>query len=170
MGFNELFKYLKKMDVKMSKSTLSEHLRHLTKKKLLKKKKIGKQRVSYELNLQEFEQLLGAKELAKKMMNRLEDIQKGEPIPFENLFVLAKFTLQYVIMQQLRLKILSILNPKKTFHYNLENLIITIYFQGFSNLILEECKKKPELGEQLLQKLESEIKGYWNFIPDHTDI
>lgn len=167
MGFNELARSLEDVGAKMSRPTLSEHLKHLTKKKVLKKKKIGKQRVSYEVNWQKNEQLLDARELGKKMQNRLDEIQKFRTIPFKDLMVLAEFTLKYIILQQFRLNILSILNPKKTFDYNLEALYISRHFHAYTDLLLQECRKNKEVGEQLLQILESEIKDYWNIIPDH---
>lgn len=49
LRFNELHKYLKKFGTEISKPTLIDHLKHLIKQKLVKRKREGFQNVSYSL-------------------------------------------------------------------------------------------------------------------------
>jgi len=50
LRFNELYRTLNNIGLKMSKPTLIEHLYHLLKHRLIIRKKKGKQNVSYEAN------------------------------------------------------------------------------------------------------------------------
>jgi len=166
IGFNDLYRSLEKAGCRVSKPTLSEHLKHLTKKKVLIRKKVGKQRVSYEINWESFKHLLDAREHGKRMGNRIENQKLYETFSIEEILLLTKFNLEYVVLQQLRLSILATLNPEKAFEYNLELLFISKYFTIFKGIIIDECRKNKEFGKQILQKIESKIKDCENIIPD----
>jgi DNA-binding HxlR family transcriptional regulator len=53
--FNELYRFLNQHGVKISKPTLSEHLKHLTKLKILVRQEEGIQKVTYRINSERFE-------------------------------------------------------------------------------------------------------------------
>lgn len=55
--FNEFHEKLNKASLKISKPTLSQHLKHLQKLKLITRKREGKQRISYGVNWEKLKHL-----------------------------------------------------------------------------------------------------------------
>ena len=168
IGFNDLYRSLDKIGCRISKPTLSEHLKHLTEKKVITRKEIGKQKVSYEINWEHFKHLLEARENGKKMEKSLLLKQgKYKSLSPEEELVLTEYTLTYVSLQQLRLSILADLNPEKKFEYNLELLFISRYFDIYKSLLMYGYREnKEEFGKQILQLIEAKLKDYWHMVPE----
>jgi len=167
MGFNDLHRGLIKTGLKMSTPTLAEHLKHLTKKKVLIRKKVGKQRVSYEINWKSFQHLHDARKIGKRMEKHFFNQGNYRDLSPKDELVVTESTIIYVMLQQLRLSILGILNPEKAFEYNLELLFILRYFDIYKSILIHGCKEnKEEFGKQILQLIEARLKEYYNKIPD----
>ena len=79
LRFNELHRYLKKFGTDISKPALIEHLKHLIKQKLIKRKREGFQNVSYSLT-EEIRSLLEVSpEDLKKWLEDFENAIKRSP-------------------------------------------------------------------------------------------
>jgi len=72
LRFNELHKTLNELGVKMSKPTLSDHLKHLLKKKIVVRTVEEAQNVTYKINQKEFEKFEGFIENATKRLREVE--------------------------------------------------------------------------------------------------
>jgi DNA-binding HxlR family transcriptional regulator len=79
LRFNELLRALKKLGIKITQPTLSEHLTHLIEKELIERKEEGFQNVSYRLT-EEINSLLEVSQ--EDIEEWVKDLEKsGKPIP-----------------------------------------------------------------------------------------
>jgi predicted transcriptional regulator len=78
MRFNSLFRGLKDWGISLSKPTLSDHLKHLTKKKLVTRRVKGVQNVTYALGK---ELIQYKKESEKESLSRIETFLKDSSLP-----------------------------------------------------------------------------------------
>ncbi len=79
LRFNELLRALKKLGIKITQPTLSEHLPHLVEKELIERKEEGFQNVSYRLT-EEINSLLYVSQ--DDLEEWVKDLEKsGKPIP-----------------------------------------------------------------------------------------
>lgn len=163
LGFNDLYRSLDKSGFRISKPTLSEHLKHLTEKKVLIKKRVGTQKVSYEINWDNFQHLLKSLEKGRKMKEKFLDDGNYIKLSIEEQMILTNYTMSYVTLEQLRLSILSILKPENKFEYNLELMFIWRYFDLYKSVLLEFVKEDREgFGKQILQLIEKELEVYYS--------
>jgi DNA-binding HxlR family transcriptional regulator len=77
LRFNELHRSLKKFGTDISKPALLEHLRHLIKKKLVKRKRKGDQNVSYGLT----EEIISLMHVSEDDLKNWLDVFKNESLP-----------------------------------------------------------------------------------------
>lgn len=169
MGFNSLYRSLEKMGNKISKPTLSLHLKHLTEKKILTRKESGKQKVFYEVNWNSFSQVLEARAIGNKLSNYFLLGGEYQYLSPEKELTLAEFTSEYLIFQQLRFSILAVLNPEKMFDYNLALLLISRQFDIYRSILVDGCRKNKEFGEQVLKLLEARIAKDEKIIHENID-
>jgi DNA-binding HxlR family transcriptional regulator len=80
LRFNELHRMLKKFEIGISKPTLSEHLKHLLKQKLIKRKREDSQNVSYVLNEGIFSLLHDSQENIKEWLDDLKKSKETLPV------------------------------------------------------------------------------------------
>ena len=78
LRFNQLHKYLKKFGTNISKPSLSDHLKHLKKQKLISRKREGFQNVSYGLT-DEINSLLSVPE--EDIKEWVENVIEGKNLP-----------------------------------------------------------------------------------------
>jgi DNA-binding transcriptional ArsR family regulator len=161
IGFNDLLKSLKKMGVKISRPTLSDHLKHLTKKKVLTRKKQGKQRVFYKLNWKMFENLRDGFKDGKTMSSFLnkEEIFHSLSLDEQVNYLSNVLTLGNLI--KLRTRALGIIEPDNVFEYNLEYRIFERYFRYFEDWLLKSGKEnKDEFRKRGLPLIDSKIEHF----------
>ena len=115
MRFNELFRSLNRFGFKISKPTLSEHLKHLTKKKILKRKKKGKQNISYEFNWERFKHLHEAREDNETLKAYLKSKETQQSIPLDDQLIYVTAILSLRNLHHLRLCVLVTLEPEHAF-------------------------------------------------------
>ena len=82
LRFNELLRALKKLGIKITQPTLSEHLPHLIEKELIERKEEGFQNVSYSLTEEIWSLLEVSQEDIEEWVKDLE--KSGKPIPPRN--------------------------------------------------------------------------------------
>jgi DNA-binding transcriptional ArsR family regulator len=152
--FNELYRFLNQHGVKISKPTLSEHLKHLTKLKILVRRKEGIQKVTYRINFERFEKLDESSELTQDIVTRhfqQEKMYKSLPVSrkidlFHTLTILQSLML-------LKLEILSISNPDKKFEYSLSHYSTVQHFGTIRTWLLDNLRENPEELEQATKEL-----------------
>ena len=167
IGFNELLRSLNGLGVKVSKPTLSEHLKHLTKQKVLTRKEEGKQRVYYEINWELFENLRDAQKENKTLESYLKNKKVVQSFPLDEQLRYVANVLALRNMHELRLSVLSILEPDRVFDYSLESLMSERYFQSFKDWLLESCQEnKEEFRKKALPAIEANIERLRNNLFD----
>ena len=167
IGFNELLRSLNGLGVKVSKPTLSEHLKHLTEQKILTRKEEGKQRVYYEINWELFENLRDAQKENKTLESYLKNKKVVQSFPLDEQLRYVANVLALRNMHELRLSVLSILEPDRVFDYSLESLMSERYFQSFKDWLLENCQEnKEEFRKKALPAIEANIERLRNDLFD----
>jgi len=169
--FNELLRSLNGLGVKISKPTLSEHLKHLTEQKILTRKQEGKQRVYYEINWEMFENLRDAQKENKTMEYHLENKKTLQSFPLDEQLMYTTNILTLKTITQLRLRLLFILEPDRRFAYSLESLLFERYYESFVSWLLQSCKEnKEEFREKALPLIEANIERLKKFVFDKRSL
>ena len=167
IGFNKLLRSLNGLGVKISKPTLSLHLKHLMENKVLTRKEEGKQRVYYEINWELFKNLRDVQKENKALENYLKDKKFVQSLPLVEQMQCTTDILTLRNVQQLRLSILSTLEPDRLFDYTLESLVSKRVLRIFKNWLLQSCQKnKEECRKKALPVLEAYIERLKNDIFD----
>ena len=160
--FNELYRTLNQHGVKISKPTLSERLRHLTSKKILVRKREGKQKVTYRVNFERFEKLDKATEITKELVIRHyqnEKKYKSLPISEQVDYVHGLTVLQDLML--LKLEMLYIFEPNKKFEHLLSHFATVQHFGIFRKWFLDNLRENPEkFTEEATKALTSLIDQY----------
>jgi len=162
--FNKLHKTLNTLDVKISKPTLIQHLRHLRTKGFILRKKEGKQNVTYQVNWKKFEQLketLGFKEIIARNLEN-EKIFKSKSLENQIIFVTGVLTMTQVTY--LQLQVLGILKPKDKDLLNLGYLLIYRLYDHYRQWLLDTCKQSSENSQKAYDLLNKNTKKYQNLL------
>jgi arginine repressor len=143
--FNDLYRMLNKHGFEVSKPTLSEHLKHLTKKKIILRRKTGIQSISYKPNFEKFRNLgetsAGLNELLKLHLDAMEKY-KVLPIKEQVEYVHSFMVLQELFL--LKTEMLYTFEPEKRLDHFLNYLFTIQYFEVFKDWLLNNCQKNPE--------------------------
>ena len=153
--FNELLRLLNKSNYKISKPTLSAHLKHLQKYEVINQKREGKQSVSYFVNDEKLDNLLFHKDLSKVAKN----IQKSKET-FNSYDVAEKiryisFLLMIVELNRLKNEIRTVLEPKRKFEATLAFLAIQSYLEPFRQYLLQTCANSKDDAQKSLLAIEN---------------
>lgn len=138
----------------ISKPTLSEHLKHLTKLEILVRQEEGIQKVTYRISFERLEKLDENSKRIQEILTRhfqQEKMYKSLPIGrkidlFHTLMILQSLML-------FKLEILSISNPEKEFEYSLSHYSTVQHFGIIKNLLLNNIRDNPEELEQATKEL-----------------
>lgn len=165
LRFNELHRNLDQIGLKMSKPTLIEHLNHLKKQRLIKRKRQGKQNVAYEVNWEKFKYLGEAIDQQRALKHLLEDEKIFKSFPLDEKVMYVHNILALRNLYRLKLEISGIIDPSKNFEHSIQYLFITRFFDFFKTWLLESChENKPECREKALSTIEYNIKHYTDMI------
>lgn len=143
--FNELYRTLNQHGVKISRPTLSEHLRHLTKQKILMRRREGKQKVTYRVNFERFEKLDKATEITKELViqhYRNEKKLKSFPMNKQVGHIHSLMVLQELLL--LKLEMLYIFEPHKKFEHTLSHFSLVQHFGIFKKWFLDNLRENPK--------------------------
>jgi DNA-binding HxlR family transcriptional regulator len=162
--FNKLHETLNELDVKISKPTLIQHLRHLRTKGFILRKKEGKQKVTYQVNWKKFEQLeetLGFKEIIARNLEN-EKIFKSKSLEDQIIFVTGVLTMTQVMY--LQLQVVGILEPKSEDLINLSSLLVHRLYDHYRRWLLDTCKQSSENSQKAYDLLNKMTKKYQNLL------
>lgn len=163
LRFNKLHGTLNQIGLKMSKPTLIKHLRHLQKRKLLIRKKEGKQNVSYKVNwerLETLQQSMKARQMAKNLLENKKRF-KSFPINEQATYVTNILTLSN--LYKLKLETQAIFNPRKNFENSIQFLFIYRFFEFFKTWLLENCQEaKTNEREKIIKTIDYNIQHIQN--------
>lgn len=166
--FNKLYRTLNKLDVKISKPTLIQHLHHLRTKGFILRKKEGKQNVTYQVNWKKFEQLKEAIRFKEIIAHNIEDekIFKSKSLEDQIVFVTGVLTMTQVI--NLQLVILDNLEPKAKDLHRLGYLLISRLFDKYTRWLLDTCKQSSENSQKAYDLLTKITKKYETLLFDRS--
>ncbi|MFQ6068821.1 MAG: ArsR/SmtB family transcription factor [Candidatus Bathyarchaeia archaeon] len=167
LRFNELHRTLNQIGLEMSKPTLIEHLNHLKKRRLVIRKKEGKQNVSYRVNWEKLEHLGEAIKTRQRLKHMLENEKVFKSFPLDEQVTYVHNILALRNLYRLRLEILDVLDPSKNFEHSIQYLFTNRFFEIFKIWLLESCRKnKSECKEKALNMIEYNIKRYTDILFD----
>ena len=164
MRTNELYRTLRKLNVRLSKPSLVDHLRHLTKKNLVIRRKEGKQFITYERNDERF---LSTKEQDEKVRTIFDDLfRQGEtkkfdlPVHDDANADLYSFVQMLLVDLQRRLLFRSILKLKlEDPRQYIEFLVFgNPFFQARENELVANSLKDEKYQDELFSKIEELIE------------
>lgn len=151
----------------MSKPTLSEHLKHLKKRRLVIRKREGKQNVTYQVNWEKLEHLSEAIETRQALKRMLENEKNFKSFPIDEQVTYVHNILALRNLYRLRLEIFSILHPSKNFEHSVQYLFISRFFEFFKTWLLESCHEdRSRCREKAMSTIEYNIKHYTDTIFD----
>jgi DNA-binding HxlR family transcriptional regulator len=156
--FNKLHRKLIKYNAKMSKPTLIEHLKHLTKDKVIQRNEESKQEVSYEINWKRLVNLSKAKQISQDIYNHVQNEKtfKSMSLSDQTAFAIGILTISQLLY--LKISIDNILKPKNKlqnyYTYTILNNIYTIY----PKWLLDSCKKSKEDSQKAITVIDKVIK------------
>jgi DNA-binding HxlR family transcriptional regulator len=156
--FNELHRKLTMCGAKMSKPTLIEHLNHLVKRGIIQRNEEDKQRVSYELNWRELEQLQKAMKINQTALNEIgnEKRFKSKSLIQQEIFTTAMLTIGELFY--LKLMILNILEPENKLQNYFSYTLIRKYYNIYATWLLDSCKNSKESSQKILRSIDKSIK------------
>jgi len=164
MRTNQIYRTLRKLNVRLSKPSLIDHLRHLTKENLVIRREEGKQNVTYERNDERF---LSSKEDEEQVRELLDDLLRRPEFKRVNLSVeddvnhaLYDFILTFLVDLQRRILFRSILKLRlKDPKQYIEFLVFgNPFFQAHENELVEKSLKDEKYQEKLFSKIEELIE------------
>lgn len=163
LRFNELHRTLNDIGLKMSKPTLVEHLNHLKKRRLLVRKREGKQNVTYRVHWKNLEHLADAIKSRQALKHLLKNKESFNSVPIDDQITYVHNILALRNLYLLRLEVSSIIDPSKNFEHSVQYLFINRFFEFFKTWLLENChKNKTECKEKALSMIEYNIQRYQN--------
>lgn len=161
LRFNKLYATLNQIGLEMSKPTLIEHLNHLKKRKLVIRKREGKQNVTYEVNWKKLEHLAEALRTQQALKHLLENKENFKSFPIEEQVTYVHNILALRNLHRLKLEILDIIDPSKNFEHSIQYLFTNRFFQLFKTWLLENChENKTECEKKALGMIEHNIIHY----------
>jgi hypothetical protein len=172
--FNKLFDKLEKFGSTMTKPTFVDHLNHLIKKKLIIRKKEGKQKVTLKFNWEKFAQLL---EVKKNYENtKVQLIKSKSSVNVNDILELVTGTLVLGDLYRLKFSILSLTEPENKFNHNISLCMIN----HFTNIplanIIKICLESKEKTKLIIEAVDESIEIFQKALnnvlaskpPDHS--
>lgn len=165
--FNELYRTLNQIGVKLSKPTMIEHLQHLKNKKIVTRRKEGKQKVTYQVNWKKLEHLGETIKTQQALKRTLENKENFKSFPIDEQVMYVHNILALRNLYRLKLEILDAIDPRKNFDHSIEYLFTHRFFEFFKTWLLESCNKnQAECKVKALNTIELNIKHYKDILFD----
>ena len=159
--FNELYERLtKKMNFKISRPTLAEHLKHLVKEKNIIRKKEGKQNVSYQFNEKRYTNLKKVIEIQNEYAKIFsENERRFNELSLDDQLAHCLTDMILRNLRQFRIEIYNGLNPGNEFQNKLEIIFINDPVHRFyERRLFNHSLQDREYGEKVLKKLDGAIE------------
>lgn len=159
--FNEFHEKLNKASLKISKPTLSQHLKHLQKLKLITRKREGKQRISYGVNWEKLKHLQKTVDGLHAIKRILENETTFSTLRIQEQVMYLIDTLTLRNLEMLKLEILDILEPDKNFEHNVQYGFTNQFFDLFRTWFIKNCYKTTKENKLIALKIvENNIKHF----------
>ena len=168
MRFNKLLKFLNEKGFKISRPTLSVHLKHLTEKGLIMRTELGKQNVTYGFNKEKLHKIEEFANTAMEIQKVLEEADKAflTASPLEQVSH-VHFVLVMRSLYQLKSELLAISEPEKEFEHNLEIIVYDELPKGLGRLLGRNYKEHDDsYRKEVLESIEKLLNYYEKMWPD----
>jgi hypothetical protein len=156
--FNKMYD---KLQTEMTKPTLIKHLDHLQKNKIIKRARIGKQKVTYEIHPEFFNELQKEKEFiesAEKLTKYKENFNNATVAgKVDNIILLMMITEIHKLKNALQ----STLEPNKTYENNLTFSFIKASLNHMIQYLFSGSLKSETEVKEALREIEEIEKKYW---------
>jgi hypothetical protein len=162
----ELFNTLNVLGVKMSRPTLIQHLHHLQKRKIIIRKKEGKQKVCYGVNWEKFKPLEQSMNHKRNLLIYVENRERFKSFPIDEQAIYAANMMTLEDIHQLQLWVKNTIDPSKTFENSLQMLFMNKLYGQYRGWLLESCRESKENAQHVLETLENNIKRIENILFD----
>ena len=157
--FNELRKFLSKSSVELSKPTLSQHLKHLTQKKMVIRRVEDVQNVSYEVNHKRFGNLEESARYIQIQRFMIEENQAFDSASLDKQIDKVLETMILRNLHQLKAQIEFESNPRLKWEKSMElTLLASPLFMHYENWLVAKCARDGEYREKIVQKIDALIK------------
>ncbi len=156
--FGKLFE---KLQTEMTKPTLIKRLVHLQKNKIVKREKIGKQKVTYTITDDLINELEQEIEFVKEMeeLKKVKETFDSFPMKDKIQYILLLSTLTEI--DQLKNSLKVILDPNEQYKATLKHLYTKNTLEALTKyLLLNTLKSKGDVKEAL-NKVEEAEKNFW---------
>lgn len=163
--FNELHRYLNEKFFKISKVTLSKHLKHLVESELLYRDEKDKQYVTYRFYDEKWKHLDKFVETQKALQKLFEKEEKD----FDSYSISTQISGVFVSLIRrdlliLRNEILMVIDPDNRYEYSMKILVLHNVWNGLRYLLLRKClENDADYRNEVL----NEINEIADFITDN---
>ena len=164
--FVELLKDLNGLGAKMSRPTLSQHLHHLQKHKLIVRKRKGKQEVNYAVDWERLKPLEQSINHKKNLLLYIENKERFKSFPIQEQAIYTSNIMTLENVHQLQIFIRNTLDPSKTFYNSLQLLFMHRIYEQYQSWLMESCRESKENAKQALEIVENNIKRVENMLFD----
>ena len=154
VNFNKLHEYLNDSNYKISKPTLSAHLKHLVSHKIVKKKRTGKQNISYSVNYEKVDNLQFHKDFSETTEKIMKDKETFSSFDIFEKVRYVSLILSLIEINRLKNEVRSVLEPKRRFEATLAFLFVQSYLERFRMYLLQTCVNSKEDAEKTLVEIE----------------
>jgi DNA-binding transcriptional regulator GbsR (MarR family) len=154
VNFNRLLKALNDSNYKISKPTLSAHLKHLQKPKIIKRRKKGKQQITYSVNYEKADSLQFHKDFSKTAENIIKSKETFNSFDVAEKIRYVSFILMIIEVNRLKNEIRSVLEPDRRFEATLAFLFVKSYLERFRMYLLQTCVNSREDAQKALVELD----------------
>ena len=154
INFNILLKTLNDSGYKISKPTLSAHLKHLLKHKAIKRKREGKQKITYSINSEKMENFQYHKDFSETIKNIIKNKETFDSYNISEKIRYISFVLTLIQVNLLKNEIRTVLEPERRFEATLSFLFIQSYLDNFRLYLLKTCVSSKEYAEKTLIEVE----------------
>lgn len=165
LRFNELYRAVNDLGLKMTRPTLINHLNHLLRRKMILQQKIRKQNVSYKVNYQRFQNLEQTMK-TKVLLHVMENQERFKSFPIDEQTMYVANTMTLTNLYRLKLTVQAILEPKKTYENSLQYLFINRFYNLFNTWLLQNCKDSKENANVSLNTIEHNIEHFTQILFD----
>ena len=168
--FNELHRALNNFNFKISKPTLSKHLKHLLEKEIIVKNIEGKQNISYNINYNRFRELSQFKEAQLALWRYHDEIIKNlDEKTLEEKIELMHNILILNGLFILKLEFLSIYKPETMLEQSIIFMFTMRMFLPYIGIFVNDLKERGETYKsEVSEKLNQLADYYINIISKNT--
>ena len=160
--YNDLLENLKEKGLKISRPTLSEHLRHLVEKEIVTRTEVSRANVNYSVNddrgrpIRDFiERNEKYKRVIDENKDRFFSDSVREQVSHLNIILVVRS------LEQLKYEVLKLLEPENSFEYNLQIMSIWTLWDYYTNWFLSSLKDRDRSDkEDVVADIEDMIEKY----------